>query len=186
MRLLHKDYQFVFDLNEQDMSLLVIEHPETYRSFIQEILIAEEGGDCNFVLSENDTPIKIQNNLYCIINPFTLSLNERKLLNKLYEVLKREIQSSDLLIDNNEIYSMIEKYGQNISKMSDWDITYTDKPEVQSLLKFMDIRFAEHPESLIEKIVEYMDVAHELLRIRLFVFVHLLSYLSRYEIEKNI
>lgn len=184
MRLLHKDYQFKFDFKENDRILFVVENPEVFRQFIQEFIIGQAGEECGFVLSEDNIPIKMQDNLKCIINPFELSLNERKLLSKLYELLKKEIQSTELLLENNEIYAMIENYSIHIFQQLDWELEYTYKGDTQNLLKFMDIKFAEHEESLIEKIIDYIKVSHELIGIKCFVFVHLLSYLKEYEIEK--
>ncbi len=184
MRLLHKDYQFKLDFKENDRILFIIESPEVFRQLIQELMIGQTGEECGFVLSEENVPIKIQDNLKCIINPFELSLNERKLLSKLYELLKKEIQSTELLLENNEIYAMIENYSIHIFQQLDWELAYTDKSDIQNLLKFMDIKFAEHEESLIEKIIDYIKVSHDLIGIKCFVFVHLLSYLDEYEIEK--
>jgi CRISPR type II-A-associated protein Csn2 len=56
--------------------------------------------------------------------------------------------------------------------------------DVQNLLKFMNIRFAEYQDSMLEKITDYIKVVHDLLGINLFVFTHLLSCLNGYEIEK--
>ncbi len=184
MRLLHRDYQFKVSLKENHRILFIIESPEVFRQLIQEFMIGQTGEECGFVLSEENIPIKMQDNLKCIINPFEHSLNERKLLNKLYELLKKEIQSTELLLENNNIYAMIENYSIHISQQSDWELSYTDKADIQNLLKFMDIKFVEHEESLIEKIIDYIKVSHELMGIKCFVFVHLLSYLKEYEIEK--
>ena len=184
MRLLHKEYQFMFSLKENSRNLLIVENPKIFSDFIQEILLGIEGEECNFILSQKDKLIKIQDYMNCIINPFALSINERKLINKLYDTLKKEILASELLLENNEIYSMIDKYGIHISQMSDWEIVYSDKMEVNNLLKFMDIKFAETYDTLTEKIIQYINVAHKLLGVECFLFVHLLSYLNSYEVEK--
>ena len=52
------------------------------------------------------------------------------------------------------------------------------------MLKIAEIRFEDTQETLVEKIIDYMKVSQELLGIRCFVFVHLLSYLTEYETEK--
>lgn len=184
MKFVHKEYHFLFELNENSKNLLIIENPTIFSGFIQELMQGIGGDECKFVLSQNDKPIKIQNCMSCIINPFVLSLNERKLLSKLHEILKREIQSSELLLENNEIYSMIDKFGTHIARISDWELEYSDKYEVQNLLKFMDVKFAEISDTLVEKITQYIQVNHELLGIQCFVFINLLSYINRYEVGK--
>ena len=164
--------------------MLIIENPTIFCEMIQEIMLGIEGEDCKFILSENNRLLKIQECMRCIINPFSLSLNERKMVSKLHEVLKKEIQSSELLLECNEIYSMIDKFGTHLVHLSDWEIEYADKFDVQSLIKFMDIKFIENSDILIERIIQYIQVTHDLLHIRCFVFVNLLAYINKYEIEK--
>lgn len=184
MRFLHKNYQFTFELKENIRSLLVIENPNIYSDMIREILLGIDGQECDFILSEEDKPVKLQECVNCIINPFILSLNEKKVINKLYDLLKKEIQSSELLLENNEIYSLINQYSIHISQWSDWELVYSDKMDVHNLLKFMDVKFAEEQDTLIEKIIQYIKVVHDLLRIKCFIFIHLLSYINGYELEK--
>lgn len=183
MKLVHKDFKFVFRFDENTRNLLVVEQPSIFVKVVKEFL-AENEEESGFVLSKNEAFIKLKEHLACIINPLAISLNERKLLNKLGEILKKEILSSDLLIENNQVVAAMEHYALHILQSVDWDLTYSDRIDVQSLLKFMGIQFSENQEMLVEKIIDYLKAAHELLDIKCFVFVHLLSYLSDYELEK--
>lgn len=184
MRLLHKDYQFMFELSEDSKGLLVIEQPKIFREMIKELVCEEEIEDEKFILSENNQPLKLKEKMCCIINPFTLSLNEKKILNRLHEYLKKEIGVSELLLENNKIYAELEQYALKILQVADWELVYSEKTEVSNLLKFLDIRFSENQTELIEKIVDYIKCVNELLGIKCFIFVHLLGYLNEYEIKK--
>lgn len=184
MKLLHKDFKFVFEMKENERSLLIVEQPSVFLKLVKELFSEISEEESKFVLSENNVPIKMKDYLNCIINPLNITLNDRKLLNKLGELLKKEILSSDLLVENNEVISAIENYALHIMQCADWDLTYSDKIDVQSLLKFLGIQFCDKQETLVEKIMDYVKVSHELLGIKCFVFVHLLSYLTEYELEK--
>lgn len=184
MKLLHKDFKFVFEMKENERSLLIVEQPSVFLKLVKELFSEISEEESKFVLSENNVPIKMKDYLNCIINPLNITLNDRKLLNKLGELLKKEIVSSDLLVENNEVISAIENYALHIMQCADWDLTYSDKIDVQSLLKFLGIQFCDKQETLVEKIMDYVKVSHELLGIKCFVFVHLLSYLTEYELEK--
>lgn len=184
MKLLHKDFKFVFEMKENERSLLIVEQPSVFLKLVKELFSEISEEESKFVLSENNVPIKMKDYLNCIINPLNITLNDRKLLNKLGELLKKEIVSSDLLVENNEVISAIENYALHIMQCADWDLTYSDKIDVQSLLKFLGIQFCDKQETLVEKIMDYVKVSHELLGIKCFVFVHLLSYLTEYELKK--
>ena len=98
--------------------------------------------------------------------------------------MKKEILSSELLIEGNRIISDLENYVIQIIQCMDWNLSYSEKIDVQSLLKIAEIRFDDVQETLVEKILDYVKVSSELLDIKCFVFVNLLSYLTEYELEK--
>ena len=172
MKLVHKDFHFVFHFKENTRSLLVIEQPRIFLRLVSELTASDCEEESGFVLSENDEVLKKKDKLACIVNPLAISLNERKLLSKLGELLKKEILSTELLIEGNRIISDLESYVINIVQGVEWGLIYSDKMDIQSLLKLADIRFDD------------MKVSCELLHVKCFVFVHLLSYLTEYEVEK--
>ncbi len=184
MKLLHKDFNFVFHFKENKSNLLVVEQPAIFLKFVSELTECENEDESGFVLSENDEILKKKDKLVCVINPLSISLNERKLLSKLGEMLKREILSTELLIEGNQILSILENYMLNVVHSMEWNLIYSDKMDIQSLLKIAEIHFEDTYETLVEKILDYMEVSRGLLDIKCFVFVHLLSYLTEYEIEK--
>ena len=184
MKLLHKDFNFAFHFKENMRSLLVIEQPTIFLKIVRELTECENEEESRFVLSENDEILKKKEKLVCVINPLSISLNERKLLSRLGEMLKREILSTELLIEGNQILSDLESYILKVVRDMEWNLKCSDKMDIQSLLKIAEIRFEDTQETLVEKIIDYMKVSQELLGIRCFVFVHLLSYLTEYETEK--
>ena len=136
------------------------------------------------MVAEDDEVLNLKETLCCIIDPFSLSVNEKRLLNRLYDYMKNEIQSSEFLVENNKVYSIIEQFAIHLIQAVDWNLDYTNKTDVVSLLKFMDIHFAEHFESLIEKIIEYVRIVYELLHVKCFIFVNILSYINEMEMNE--
>lgn len=164
--------------------MLVVENQNILSYLTKDLYQQINGLEGGFVLSHNDKILKIQDYMSCVINPFSISLNERKILNKLYELIKTEVQSSELLLDNNSIFLQLENYAEKLSDIVNYELSYLNKADVQNLIKFLDIRFVEEQLSLIEQLIEYIRVLNELLGIECFVFVHLLSFLNTYEVEK--
>ena len=110
MKLVHKEFNFVFHFKENTRSLLVIEQPGIFFKLVRELTASDYDEESGFILSENDEVLKKKDKLACIVDPLALSLNERKLLNKLGELLKREILSTELLVEGNQIISDLESY----------------------------------------------------------------------------
>ncbi|MCI8428702.1 MAG: type II-A CRISPR-associated protein Csn2 [Lachnospiraceae bacterium] len=184
MRLLHQDFRFVFEFEENTKNLLVVECPDIFCKMVRELSsddLMEEG---RFVLSEDETPVKKKDQLLCVVNPLAVSLNERKLSGKLMDALKKEIGSSELLLESNQIIALLENYASNIIQNADWELTCSEKLDVSGLLKFLGIQFQDEQGSLLEKLTDYIKVTSDLLGTGCFVFVHLLSYLTEYEMEK--
>lgn len=184
MKLIHKDFDFVFHFDENVRSLLVVEDPVIFLKLISEMTGNDREEYSRIVLSEDDTVLKIKDKLVCIIDPLSISLNDRKLLNKLGDMLLKEILSSELLIKGNQIVSDIENYVIQIIQCMDWNLSYSEKIDIQSLLKIAEVRFDDVQETLVEEILDYIKISSELLGIKCFVFVNMLSYLTEYEVEK--
>lgn len=184
MRLLHKYFKFSFEFRENERNILIIENPKIFSEFIKELYQPDGIGEPRIVLSENETPLTLGEHLCCIVNPLGVSLNEKKLLSKLHEKLKKEIMSSELLLETNKVLAALEEYALQIVQSMDFELTYSDKMDVQDILKLLNIHFDDKQETLLERIVSYIEIMYQLIGIRCFVFVHLLSYLTEYEMEK--
>ena len=184
MKLIHKDFDFVFHFDENVRSLLVVEDPVIFLKLISEMTGNDSEEYSRIVLSEDDTVLKIKDKLVCIIDPLSITLNDRKLLNKLGDMLLKEILSSELLIKGNQIVSAVENYVIQIIQCMDWNLSYSEKIDIQSLLKIAEVRFDDVQETLVEKILDYIKISSELLGFKCFVFVNMLSYLTEYEVEK--
>ena len=182
MRLMHRDFNFAFEFEENARNILVIESPLVFRRLVKELYCNNE--DSGFVLSENFTPLKLSDNINCIVDYFNFSLNERKILNKLQDYLKAEVSSSDLLLEQGTIFSLIEQYALNLQQISDWQLDFDYKPDFYTLFKFMNVRFKEEGSDLLERLVDYVTAANEFCAVKLFVLVDLFFYFTEDEIEK--
>jgi CRISPR type II-A-associated protein Csn2 len=182
VKLLHKNYNFVYEFKENSKPLLIVENKSEFRKLIKELIYPDS--ESGFVLSKNNEPINISENIVCIHDIFNISLNERKIINKLLDVIKKEVLSSDLLLYNNKIYSEIENFALNIQQSVDFELDYNIEPDVQNLLKFMNIKFKAQNKDIIETIVDYIKLCSVFLKINCFVFINLYSYLNDNEINQ--
>ena len=82
MKLVHPDYEFVFDFKEGVHHHLIIEQPEIFRNYITELLLQEEGEDGAFVLSEGNEELEISKNLDIMTDVLRFDPNRQESNNK--------------------------------------------------------------------------------------------------------
>ncbi len=71
-----------------------------------------------------------------------------------------------------------------ISQNSPYAITFNLDLDLTALLKMYSVQIDDTAISLAEKLIEYMKLSHQILGIRLFVFVNLRDYLSEDEMKQ--
>lgn len=184
MRIAHKDYNFIFELEENSRGLLIVESPMLFRQIIEEMRRSIEDREEIFIFSENNKIIKPWEEIGFVINPMSMELNIKKVINKLYEKISDDVTSSELLIESNAIFQRIEEYAINITDNIDYELSYKDKIEIIDILKMLDVKLVENYADLTEKILEYIRVNSTLMGNKCFIFVNLNTFFSEYEIEK--
>lgn len=88
MKLAHSDYEALFSFQNTECIEWVIESPVIYRNVINELMDQLEEKEGNFVLSEDDKILPIHKNMELILNLFSIDVNQKKLLNRLYAEMK--------------------------------------------------------------------------------------------------
>lgn len=181
MKLVHKNFDFIFDFCENEHGLLVIESPCLFRKLVDEAYI---GNLCDFVLSEQGVILDIKKNMACVVDFFNISINERRLLNKLNEIINCEILNSQLYIKCNEMCEMLKMLADNICEQVDYFIEPGKKMDIPALIKFFDFNFQDENTDILSHLTDYVKINADMLKIKLFVFVNAYSYFDLYEIKK--
>jgi CRISPR-associated protein Csn2 len=138
--------------------------------------------DGEFTLWGQDGIMPLNKTADVIMDPFSADINRRETLTQLYSRMKRDALGEDLYMHTNELLSNIETGFRKIIDSQNLNIV-SDDPDITGLLRLMNVRF-EVPGSLLEKICDYLDVCHEYLGIKLFIFINIKSFLSECEIEQ--
>ncbi len=184
MKLVHPNFSYQMEFKECYANNIIIENSEMFSSIVYELLQQMEGREGKFVLSEDGSILKIPHHMYCIINPFDIELNSRKILSKLYETFNSEIQSTDAFMKLSEIYSNSGQLLEDIFDTLMFPLTYTTDININAFLKFMDIKIDVSDCDLIERIIDYMRLMHDVLGYNITVCVNIKSYLNDWEIEQ--
>ncbi|MEA5026246.1 MAG: type II-A CRISPR-associated protein Csn2 [Erysipelotrichaceae bacterium] len=184
MRLLYSDILHPFDFRENIAQILVLESSTEFSVYVHELYQQVNGGDGRWILSELDNAYKFDKDVELIINPFAVDLNQKKLINTLYNKLDEITKSPDIWLSWNELYSkMVDVIEKQISPL-EYDLGYSDSLEVKDFLKIMNLHFVDDSESVLEKLIDYVQLLHEVLNVRLFIFINIRSYLSPEDLQK--
>lgn len=183
MKIVYPDYTYQMNFIEGKVNVVVIENISEFRHLLEEILLQINGNDGRFVLSNNEEILKISNNIQCIIDPFSMELNSKKILDKIYTLCKREILDTELFIQQEQLFSNIMMFIEKVIEKIDYSLCYSDEIDIKSLLKLVNLKLQNEHCGFLEKIVDFIKINHTLLGNKIFIFINLRSFLNEKELE---
>lgn len=181
-KLSNTDWEHSIVMDDGSSTLLVIENPAIFRSYIAGIKLLLDGEDSNFVLSDGIKVLKPKDHIDIIFSPFSISFSDKRISTKIQSSMKEMMVSEDHYPKTMEILSNINSYSSSLS--SDFDVPLEwEEPTSADLLKLIGYSVKTEYEDDLEKVLEYMNVMHDLCGIDDFVFISLFGYFSQKEID---
>ena len=142
-------YNLELRLIENAITVLSVEAPSAYQKIMHDFWQQYNGNEGSFILSENGKELKIQKNVECIYNPFSVNLNDKKILTKLYHELS--LQSDSLLQEDGiELRESIISYFDKLLNTVPYAITYNFEFELSSIIKALDVQTDSTADTLTE------------------------------------
>lgn len=181
MKIVYQKLGLELELNENQVQLLIIENEKIFAEIIEQFLKFEENEETELIISEKDKVLQFHKIGQVVVNPFGLSVNERKIIQKLYSEMERYVQE-DWVVETAELHGQIVNYIETIIQKIPYNITFDLEENFQGLMKNYGIRLEEDAETLLEKLINYVKVIHSLVGIRIIVFIGLQLYLSKEEL----
>ena len=183
MKLVHAEYGIEIELKENQISVLVVESPEKLSELIQELYLSRQGGEGKFLLSEADKLLNMGKFLELVVNPFAIDVNEKRIVQKLYQEIESQVQEQ-LVLETAEIHSRLISYLEEIAGKVTYPVIFDLEQNVLGLMKTYNVRLEAESITLLEKLVEYFRLLHQLCRVEVIVCVNLKSYLSEVELRQ--
>ena len=181
MKLVHQDYSFQIEFEENVVQKLIIESPHTLSSFLVELKRQINGKEGKWVLSQEGEVLEISDHMELIIDLFDLQINQRKILKKLYDQIIQEINSTELLIEWTQLNSAWESMLNKATLNLEYNLEY-ESCDIRSFLKMMNVQFKEEEKGYFEYLLEYLQLQSEVRNIRIFCIVNCTSFLTEEEI----
>ena len=183
MKLVHPDYEYHIDFSEGSITALFFDDSVNLRVWFMELVNQYKGEKGKFVLSEKGEEISISENVMIVSDPLLFEISDKKITNKIQSMLKSYVLSSDMFIKTQTILSEIEKYAEEIKAEFGYPINF-DKFDSIALLKMISFGIEYEFSSELEKLLEYMNLLHDICGIKAFVILNAFSVFSKQEIEQ--
>lgn len=181
MRLVHSKLNIDIAFRENEVIVLAVENPQIFSMLLSDLWRQLNGEEGDFVLSEADKIYKLSKELEVIFNPFALSCNDRKIISRLYQELNT-VAEEDLYEKTSELNGAIINYLDMLTNAVSYPLLYHLDIDISALLKAYKVEVHVSANSLVEQVIEYIRVMHQICNINVFVFINLKQYLNEAEI----
>ena len=184
MKLVYQDFSRPIFEEKDNFVELIIESPECFGAYISELTEQCKGQEGRYVLSDKEKEVDLAKNVEIIFDIFSLEINEKRILNKLYSEMNELAKSEEFFVQTQEVIQGIQKYLLDLEYATDYILTFEQEIEIPALFKAAGLRHEEIEENYFERIIRYIKIVVSILNIRVLVFVNLRSYLTDEQIQE--
>lgn len=167
-----------------DFAEWIIESPESFSGYVLELSTQIDGNEGQFVLSDKNKELDLAKKAELIFNPFTVDINERKILNKLYMELSDLSKEEEMYIKTVELLRHLQEYMLELEQCTEYILEFDQETEMSALLKAVNIHYETRDMDFMERLVQYMKVLAVVVGIKVFMFVNLRSYLTDHQMQE--
>lgn len=154
---------------------LVVENVELLRTIILQLKFQINNKIGDFILSDNDAILDISKNILLITDVFEISGLSKQLKNKLQQYVESSYDNDSLYQD---VYQKLIEFGNDLTNSSPYPLCFNQEISKFDIIKLLDIQFEHNYSSLLEEVIDYIDIFSQIIKTKLFVFVSLRSFLT--------
>lgn len=184
MKLVHPDMEMQIQFDVLSGCEWIIEPPESFARYVEELYAQSEGAEGRFVLSESDRELAVSKSAEVIINPFSVNINDKKVINKLYAELSETAYGEEMFLKTQELTAYLQNYFLHLEHLQVHMLEADLEIDMTALFKAMGVRLCNFANDFFENLNQYVKILAELMRKKLIVFVNVGSYLSEVQIEQ--
>lgn len=178
MKFISKKFYLNIPIIENLVNVIYIENKDMLSRFIQDIIHQINGNVNSFIIEEKEKSINFTKYVECIISPFLLDVNNKRIITKLYKELNE--YAVDNLIDKTvEINSMILKYLDNLTCNQVYPLEYEVDINVIDILKMYNVRIAVEETTLAENMLNYIKFMKRICGLKVFFLINIKQYFKQ-------
>ncbi|MGN0170677.1 MAG: type II-A CRISPR-associated protein Csn2 [Lachnospiraceae bacterium] len=183
MRLYFQSSDCALELKEGKVQGVCIESPMIMKTMARDLWDSFRGKDVPVFLTDQEKALKVSKEVAIIWHPCLIDVNERKIISKLYQEMQ-EVVEEELSIEKSSLNSAIVNFLDSVVELMPYPISFSLDIDIQALFKDYSIKIDVDGEGMLEDIIDYIKLSHQISKNRLYVFFHLCSYLNKEEIEQ--
>ena len=168
-----------WELHPDKTNVVIVENPETMRNLIQNLVVALDEDNDDWIFSEHDKILKKKSCLDIVFSLFTLDLNSKKIqkaiVDRLYDVAMNEVYYDE----STKLLGKIEQYLYKLEWEVDFNVSISLK-DFHDVIK-VGVSGIMLPDTPYEKIVEYIKLSSRLLKTRIIVLIGVQGYFNKEE-----
>lgn len=177
MKLVEREYGIEVDIKENIVSIIVLEDVKLRLPLINELFSQTSGKEGNWLLFENDKSFDLGKKVELILEPLTLTLNNKKVKTKLYQDIKT-IAQDYCFSQGLEVHSQICNYLENMLDKLPYPVKYDEDWDVSEILKAYNVELVEEYDNIFEKLYNYIKLVNTVCGTEIFVMVNIKQYLT--------
>lgn len=188
MNILWLDISEIIRIDSGDIWRIVIDNPKLYSKLLQ--LLDENTADNDGrleIFDNSDNKLKLHDTIMPIIDYINLSNNNKvlqsKLKKKIINFMNSDLEVNKLIGDINHQFSLIKA---ELSDEITFNLEMTDYITIESIYKFLDIKFEDSADTLLQKLINYVKIISEFNIVRILVLVNIQAYLTIDELTELI
>ncbi len=167
-----------FELEEEKISVLIIENKAYFRRILHDLFLQSSGleGECLFF--DNDKELKISKSAEIIIDFFHIDINQTKNLTKLYTALKSDYMGGENYGKYLDLSSNISSFMTELIADFEYDLIYDEQVDLAQFFKAIGLKFSLEEKDFLERLMDYLLLLSKYFQIKIFILVNLKSLLT--------
>lgn len=184
MILAHPDLEKQIYIYDSNITEWIIESPELFSKYLEELQSQIEGQDGAFVLSNENKDINLSKNVEIIFNPLAVDINEKKIISKIYSELQTIANDEIMYLKTREVIGILQQYFFELEQHHNTPLVIEDDIELLGLFKSLGIKIDETSLDYFERLIQYIKLQAEILNKKLIILINIRSFLSEERLEQ--
>lgn len=182
MRFIFSKYAIELCLEEDTIQILAIENAQALAEFIEHLWNQSNGKDGDVIISDEENFYSVDKKISVTINPFSLSCNDRKIINKLYKDMQSDVM--ELYYEEYQKFnSSVVEFLDVVTKDIPYGVGFDLETDLLGLFKLYSVLLDDNADTLLDRLINYCKVVHRICFINCFAFVNLRQFLNKEDLE---
>lgn len=183
MKLVNSKLGLEVELLENQVLNFTVESPEYFSKIVYNICEQINGGEGEFILSDDEKEYSLEKKAIMVTNPLSVSCNEKKILSQLNKSLSEKI-----VIDYSEEFTKINQqimvFMDLLINASEYNLIMDVDFQALELVKYCKVYVDTYYESLAEKFIDYLRAVKTICKIDIVFILNIKQYFSTTELKE--